>query len=685
VPGTVSVRARSGLVVTLAPTADADVIVVAGNSRAIKGDISLSGGGAPAVRALAADLSTVADQITLSVGALNLADWTVGTQTVSADLTRLGVNQKEGAFIIKSGGRIGLSGTFVGVRLADTNLAVDVTAARTPAGWRIDMPKGRCFDIDTKGVVFGAITTDAFTLNACPVGGVVVKAGSRSPQGALKLSPLKIPFNTKSGDGTLVLNGGEVDWTTGKGLALDVRGAALTLPMTIGSQTLTIDGENPRVSIVSSKTGPKIDAALGRTLFSGTLIPARVMADQFAFDGFSGKSGVVGALSATGVNIRDTREDPIYQPLVGAFAGKLDRDRLTLSGPLKLAASQRSIAAVTLDLDVIKLDGDARVTGTDLAFSPSGLQPVMLSDRLRGVFTDAVGGMDAAAEIAIRAGKLSGTSTISVNDFGFQTQRLGRVVNIDGTVRFNDLFALSTDKNQRVTIGAMNPGLALTNGALAFDLQDGKTLHVENIDFPFAGGKLSLAPLDWTLGADQQSVEVTATRLDLSTLIDTLKIPKTKGTGTLSGAFPIRIDGQKILIDNARLIADSSGGRFAYSGTELRTVAGVEPVSQLAIDALGDLNFTVLELGLDGDLADRVRVSIRLLGRNVQPLPFGKTGTLGVGQPFEYKFGVDTDLGALLESTDFRKAQDRIFDAAVELIKPGESVAPIAPADPLSE
>jgi hypothetical protein len=173
-----------------------------------------------------------------------------------------------------------------------------------------------------------------------------------------------------------------------------------------------------------------------------------------------------------------------------------------LHGPLRLQANDVPVGEITSDINVLTLDGTARVATRVLEFRKGGLQPVMLSERLRGVYTDAAGRMEAVSDVVIDGGRLAGTADVSVSDFGFQTTRLGRVENVDGQVHFADLFTLSTDPTQVLTVGSMNPGIPLRDGRIVFALSGGKVLAVESAAFPFAGGSLALAPFDWTLGAD---------------------------------------------------------------------------------------------------------------------------------------------------------------------------------------
>jgi hypothetical protein len=268
--------------------------------------------------------------------------------------------------------------------------------------------------------------------------------------------------------------------------------------------------------------------------------------------------------------------------------------------------------------------------------------------------------------VKIDGGRLAGTADVSVTDFGFQTTRLGRVENVNGQVHFADLFTLSTDPSQVLTVGGMNPGVPLRDGRIVFAFSGGKVLAVDSAAFPFAGGTLALAPFDWALGADAQHVEVTADAIDLAELVRILKLPKIEAEGTVSGRFPIDVERTKVLVRDARLFADDSGGRVAYLGDAADSAAQSDANVRLAFEALKDFDFTVLEVGLDGDLTDRVKITLKLAGKSRNDITYGANAHIVKGQPFEFNIAVDSALAELFRSSQFYTNQQKLTDFVVE-------------------
>ncbi len=674
----VTLQAASGARVSLRPHGDADgpVIDIDGAARRITGDIALQGGGLPALNLTQAQIISDKDALSLTAEAATLAPWQVGEQSLGANIRALSFASNADGVTFVADGRVRLAGPNFGVDLAPTEAALDLVANRVGQGWSVRTANKSCVTLTSEGFVFGAVTADAFTTRACPAGGVLTSGAT--PKGMLALDELTLPFRMKTGDGIFKLAGGALDWSGGKATTFKLTGKALDLPMTLGERTFGMVSAAPTFFMSAGDGSTKLGVSLGETDFSGTLIPAKMRAASLAFDGASLESGLAGDMTAKRVFIADNRDDPLYQEMVGDFTGRIDQDRLVATGPLALRKSRRKVADASVDIDIFKLDGRAQILTDALTFAPGELQPVMISEHLRGVFTDASGALSARVDVAIKDGKLNGTADVGVEDFSFQTQRLGRVANVDGNVHFTDVFALTTETGQIVTIGEINPGVRLQDGDLNFSLTNGKIIHVERLNFPFAGGALTLSPLDWTLGASDQQVEVTAEKLDMPTLIETLKVPDTRVTGTVSGRFPVRLKDQTVLIENARLVADAPGGKLAYTGQSIDPNAITDPSAKLAFNALRDFDFQVLEISLNGNLAGRTKVTMQLAGSNRQPIQNSPRTVLDPGQPFEFNLALDSELASLMGIAQ----QGNLLEYAASMVEANRKAEVSLPAVP---
>ncbi|WP_340693109.1 YdbH domain-containing protein [Hyphomonas sp.] len=660
-------KAASGLRLKIMPPADGPWLSIQGPERAVRGSITLSGGGGPDLQFGLDDLQQGTAGLQIKAHAFKLKPWTAGGKTLSADLGTFAMTSAPDQFDLLGRGRLSLSGQMSGIDLKTTELVGGLRATRDESGWQVQPDGAKCVSVSSQGFVFGSIRAEPVRLNACPQGDGFIRKGGASPAGTVTLGAVNLPFSTGSTSGTLDLTKASVDWSTNGGLAMTVLANHLDLPLEIGSRTLILSGEAPRMGIATGSGAPKLSARLGATLFNGKLVPAKVSAESFVFDGTSGKGGLSGNLNANGVLIQDYRSDPLYQPLISDMTAALTNGQLVMTGPLRLKAGGTTVADTTINLDVVKLNGTAAIRSRPLAFRSGGLQPVMLSEKLRGVFTLAAGDASAKADVDIVSGKLSATGDVTIEKFGFQTTRLGRIEDVNGKIRFSDLLELTTDRGQVVTVGSLSIGVPLTDGLIQFHLDKGKVLGVEKAGFPFAGGRIAISPLQWTLGGNDQRVEVTADAIELSQLVAVLKLPDVQATGTVSGTFPVDFVGSEVQVRDALLAADAKGGRIAYTGDAVNSAADSDPNAKLAFDALKDLQFSVLEIGLSGDLMNRTVASVHLIGRNTQPLAFGKKLTMPKGQAFEFNLSLDSDLAELVKSGSYATQQDKFVKMVVDM------------------
>jgi hypothetical protein len=674
--------AASGLNLTVSPAADSAWVSVSGSGVTAQGSVALSGGGAPSVSMEVGRFDARPGGVSLAADSLRLSNWSVGGRTLAANLNTITLESRPDDLVIAGSGQLSFAGEAGGITLAPTTLMGGLDAARDASGWRVQAAGVPCLAVDTQGLVFGAIDVEPAKFNVCPLNGRFMRQAAE-PGGSASLGNLRLPFTMESGQGVLSLAGAEIDWTAEKGFALAVSADDLDMPLTIGDRTLTIAGKGPRIDVATGKGPARIAARLGATVFGGTMIPANVSASSFTFNGSSAAAGVQGAVTGKGVLITDLNADPIYRPIMAEFSGTVGDNRLRITGPLNLKSIGTRLADATLDLDILKLDGTAKVTSRPLVFRNGGLQPNMISDRLTGLFTDANGNVAGDARFTINDGKIAGTADVRIQNFGFQTTRLGRVTGINGTVNFADLMELETAPNQVFTLASINPGIPLTDGRIVYDLRENGILHLDSVTFPFGGGKLAIAPFDWALegGLKDQSVAVTAEAISITQLVEILKLPDTVATGTLSGSFPIVFTDNRVQIKGARLKADEPGGRLSYTGGAVDAAAGQDANASLAFDALRDLKFEVLEIGIDGDLAGDLRADLLLVGENINPLPMGNRLTLPAGQAFEFAIGFDLPIGKLIKNNLGFLNQEDLIDATVDLLN-AKDVADDAEAKP---
>lgn len=113
----------------------------------------------------------------------------------------------------------------------------------------------------------------------------------------------------------------------------------------------------------------------------------------------------------------------------------------------------------------------------------------------------------------------------------------------------------------------------------------------------------------------------------------------------------------EVLIDNARLLATDEGGVLRYTGDIGQRAGEANESVKTAFQALENFEFTVLELGANGDLLDVVIVTARLEGRNPDMLG---------ASPFNFNVSVESQLGQLLTTARRLSGPDWLAEVRAE-------------------
>lgn len=663
--GTVQIQARgatrltsqTGLTLAVRPFGEGPWLESSAQGVNLRGALALGGGGAPNITTQIEEASLSDGSLTLRLGELDLADWSVEGATLGAGLSRLEAARGPGRFSLTGQGAVRFDGPLGRAGFRDLNLFGAIDAVRGSEGWRAQLGGGRCLSLAFDQMALPGIELGALTTSLCPEDGRIARQGEGASSGTLSLDAISVPISLGQNRGALRLPASRLDWSLGERVRADLALTRMALDLTTGPRELLLSAGNSNIGVLLEDAGLEATGRLRNVVFGGSLIPANASASRFDFRLRGGDRGLSGTADIASVRVSDHRSDPLYKPMVADLSAELLGGVVQLIGPVRLEATGRHVADTDIRVALPAVDGMIRVTSRDLVFRPGELQPSDLSERLRGFFTDTRGALDAEARIAIDKGQLSGTGDLTVSDLGFQTVALGRVSSVDGGVFFSDLLALRSPPGQTVTIGSIDPGLPLENGTVSFQLTGGGDATLEEALWPFAGGVLAVEPTRWLIGAQSRRLTVRADRIGLSQLTDLLALPGFDAEGTVAGRFPIVFRPGHVDIVNAQLVADSRGGVLRYTGG-VGAQAGQENENvATAFRALENFQFTVLELGADGDLLGDVTVSARLEGRNPDVLD---------GSPFNFNVSIDSKLGQLLTSARRLSGPDWLAEVRAE-------------------
>jgi hypothetical protein len=248
-----------------------------------------------------------------------------------------------------------------------------------------------------------------------------------------------------------------------------------------------------------------------------------------------------------------------------------------------------------------------------------------------------------------------GSARARILGVSLATSTIPIVNDVHGEVFFDDAFALTTPPGQHVTIGELNPGVAVRNGRVSFRLLPEERVSIESAEFDFASGALAMSPTTIAVGAEETRFELTLRDVDATALVASLNVPDLSATGQVEGTFPLSLTRRTAFIEGGVLRARPGGGIISYTGN-----AGAEATgpARIAFDALRSFRYDNLVLTLDGDLNGEVLSSITFSGRNTgEPVDLGEIAPMpGLGNvtvrgvPFDFNVTVSAPFRRLAQT-----------------------------------
>ena len=265
------------------------------------------------------------------------------------------------------------------------------------------------------------------------------------------------------------------------------------------------------------------------------------------------------------------------------------------------------------------------------------------------------GDIAVVADIAWTRENIASTARMRLNGVSLSTATIPEVKGARGEIFFDNLFEMTTPPGQQISIEELDPGIAVTNGRVVFQLLPEERVSIESAEFDFALGTLAMAPATISLGADATRFEVRLQDIDAANLIQTLKIPDLSVTGRIEGTFPLLLTRRSAFVEHGVLRTREGGGVISYTGNAGANATGV---SRIAFDALREFHYDTLQLTLNGDLNGDVVSSIEFRGRNGgEPIDLtpivsvpGIGGVTVRGVPFDFNVRVTAPFRRLAET-----------------------------------
>lgn len=531
--------------------------------------------------------------------------------------------------IIRASGALG--GGIVAYRLGvPFRLAIDPRGSLTIGA--------QCLAIDWAGLTRDTIAFERGTARLCPAGDAIARLAGGRLQGHAILAPLRL--RDRSAETPLSI--------ATAALQLRLSGTTERPRMTLAPAQVTVGYGTTRAA---GLLGGAVDLADARTV--GTLAAASldVPGSPVSIDASGGRWRFADgrlALADGAARITDRTRPARFEPLrVDGASVTLNNGLIAARGAGRLAATGARLFDFTATHTLASGRGAAAVATGTLRFGPD-LQPYQITEALRGIVANVVGPVNGKGRIVWNGTKLTSGGTLAIDHVSLATTSLGPIDDIFGTLAFDDLFAVTTPPRQLLTIKRINPGIAVEDGVVRFQMLGPGAATIESIVWPYAGGTLTLAPVTIRTGDLTRAFNLTVDGLDAEQFLQKFEIKDVSVTGRFDGKLPLIFADGKGRIVGGSLVARDGGGLLSYVGAVGGEDLGAG--ARLAFDALRRLRYRSLALDLDGELDGELVTQLRFAGTNEAattlgggPLPIRATGL-----PFRFNVTVRAPFRALL-------------------------------------
>lgn len=636
--------------------------------------LELSGGGAPSVALLLDTMGWAPQSPFEADGTLTLANWRHAGAEIAAE--ELGVSilvQPTGRGAIDLRGPARVTGPLGDGEVRNLTAALNISV-QWGDGWRV-APARDCLPIQLGGLDAAGLSFADGRFSLCALENALIAADARGRlDGGFSIQGLALNGRMAGPEGQPA----RVSARRVTGRFGGVEGDVL-LALAADSPALHIDmAEERDLDLVMARLTAdariddswRVEGAFERGGLTDPTLPGGVSAIAGRWSAApEGDRPVIRVSAGEAMLQADAARDerPLFNPMRLVDVEAVLRDgEISAQGALLLNTPTHQLARFTAAHDISEGAGRADISAPDIVFS-EGLQPYDITELARGVVENVRGPASIDASAVWTRETFQTGARVRLNGISLASATIPVIENVRGEIMFDDLFAMTTPPGQDVRVGLINPGVAVENGRVQFQLLRDGAISIEQAEFGFAAGVLSMQPEVITLGEDETEILLTLRDVDASALIATLKIPDLQATGRIEGSFPLRLTRQHAFI-NSGVLRAAGGGRIAYTGAAGEHTEGV---TRVAFDALRDFRYEVLSLTLDGDLNGEIISDIEFTGQNIgEPIDLSPVASLpGVGRvtmtgvPFRFNVKVTAPFRSLAQT-------------AATIINPGSLIDP---------
>ena len=284
---------------------------------------------------------------------------------------------------------------------------------------------------------------------------------------------------------------------------------------------------------------------------------------------------------------------------------------ITAEALLREPKSDRAVVLAQVLHDLSAATGHADLSVKGLVFDKA-LQPVDLTLLAKGNVANAAGRIDGTGRIDWNGERVTSTGKFSTDSLDLAAA-FGPVKGIKGSLVFTDLLGLVTAPNQTLKVASINPGIEVEDGVVTLALLPGQELALGGASWPFDGGTLRLEPVRMHFGASEERDYVLVIEgLDAAKFVERMQLGNLRATGRFDGRLPLVFRGDAGRIEGGRLVSRAPGGNVSYVGA--LSYKDLSYMANFAFDALKSLDYKVMTIGMDGDLAGEIVTKLRFDG-----------------------------------------------------------------------
>ncbi|HEU0067446.1 MAG TPA: YdbH domain-containing protein [Sphingomonas sp.] len=453
-----------------------------------------------------------------------------------------------------------------------------------------------CAPLRFDRLAVSGLTLRPATLTLCPIDGALVRTDG-GLRGGARIAATRLSGMLGSTPVALAL--------TGATLRLSDRGFA-------------VDGVQTRIGSPARET--RLDFARIEGRLNGELT-----------GGFAGGAGQIanvplllsaaagdwrfagGALTLTGaLAVADAAPTPRFQPMAARdVALSLVAGAITAKGVLHEPTTGTRVADVAIVHALSSGIGHADLAVPALSFTQR-FQPELLTRLTYGVIADVRGTVSGAGHIGWTADGVTSSGVFRTAGTDLAAA-FGPVTGIATEIRFTDLLALQSAPGQIANVASVNPGIPVTDGVIRYRTLPDARVQVEGGAWPFAGGRLTLAPtlLDFS-AARERRMTFRVDGVAADRFLQQFDFKNLDATGTFDGLLPMIFDDTGGRIEGGNMTVREGGGTLAYVGEIGEKDVGFW--GNFAFQALKSLRYRDLTLTMNGPLAGEMVTDVRFAG-----------------------------------------------------------------------